>query len=149
MLANILKNNIDKYINDNFIRPYSIGFTLVFDEKENPEVLIGISSEEEVKRWKSEHNENARHYVWNTTEYEHFEIEGFHNFKFFSIDNKYREDYLSEINSMIKELDMEFRKDGKKVYIFSNDVDDDNFLNYLKKSLSKESLNCLKSEGLL
>ncbi|CCN49846.1 hypothetical protein MADA3029_1220059 [Vibrio nigripulchritudo MADA3029] len=149
MLVNILKNLIDNYTKENSLRPYSIGFTLVFDENETPEVLVGISSEEEVSKWKSEHKENTKYYVWNTAEYEHFEIEGFHDLEFFSTDNKSREDYLSEINSVIKNLDMEFKKDGKKIYIFSNDVDDDNFLDFLNKSLSKENLDFLKSEGLL
>ena len=149
MLVNILKNIIDNYTQKNSLRPYSIGFTLVFDENETPEVLVGISSEDEVEKWKSEHNENAKYYVWNTAEYEHFEIEGFHDLKIFSMDNKYREDYLSEINSIIRKLDIEFRKDGKDFYIFSNDVDDDNFMDFLNKSLSKESLSHLESEGLL
>ncbi|CCN84314.1 hypothetical protein VIBNISFn27_890036 [Vibrio nigripulchritudo SFn27] len=144
-----LKNLIDDYIRENSIKPYSIGFTLVFDENETPEVLVGISSEEEVAKWKSEHKENTKYYVWNTAEYEHFDIEVLQVLKFFSIYKKSRKDYLSEINSVIRNLDMEFRKDGKKIYIFSNDVDDDDFLDFLNKSLSKENLGFLKSEGLL
>ncbi|CCN50831.1 hypothetical protein MADA3029_p0064 [Vibrio nigripulchritudo MADA3029] len=149
MFVILLKNLIDNHIKENSLRPYSIGFTLVFDENENPEVLVGISSEEEVAKWKSEHKDNTKHYVWNTSEYENFEIKGFHDLEFFSTDNKSREDYLSEMNSIIRDLNVEFIKEGRKIYIFSNDVDDDNFLDFLNKSLSKENYNFLKSEGLL
>lgn len=135
-----LKALLSDYINGLGLSVFSIGFTLVFDENDFPEVLIGVSTLREVERWVSEFGSDAKYYLWNTAEYEFFEISNFESFSYFDENFSSREGYLENIQSMLRELNECMLKEGNNIYIYAHDVEDDDFFGFLHKSLRQEQL---------
>jgi len=135
-----LKDLLSDYIDSLGLSVFSIGFTLVFDENDFPEVLVGVSTFREVENWVSEFGYDAKYYLWNTAEYELFEISNFESFSYFDESFPSRESYLEDIQRMLRELNECMLKEGEDIYLYAHDVEDDDFLGFLKKSLCKEQL---------
>lgn len=135
-----LKALLSDYIDGLGLRVFSIGFTLVFDENDFPEVLVGVLTLREVENWVSEFGSDAKYYLWNTAEYELFEISHFESVPYFDENFPSRESYLEDIQRMLRELNECMLKEGGDIYLYAHDVEDDDFLGFLHKSLCKEQL---------
>ncbi|OXX62407.1 hypothetical protein [Vibrio sp. V15_P4S5T153] len=135
-----LKALLSDYIDSLGLSVFSIGFTLVFDENDFPEVLVGVSTFREVENWVSEFGCDAKYYLWNTAEYGLFEISDFEDFPYFDENLPSRDSYLEDIQRLLRDLNECMLREGKNIYLYAHDVEDDDFFGFLQKSLCKEQL---------
>jgi len=144
-----LKCLINDYVADAGVDAFSIGFTLVFDDREQPEVLVGVSTLSEVRGWLSQYASEAKYYIWNTAEYSRYEISYFDDFSYFNEIHSDREGCIEEIQSLIRELNNRIYDSECSYFCFAQDVEDDDFLDFLKKSLCESQLKELMSKSYI
>ncbi|MCE0559443.1 hypothetical protein [Motilimonas sp. E26] len=125
---------------------FCIGFTVVFDQGDNAEILVGICQEKEVDSWVRLYGKSAKYYVWNTAEYECFEAFSIGVTDFFEGWGS-RDRFLSELREWVNEIrKMYFDKD---VFWFVHDVEDDDFCGFLILTNEDEKIMALRMAELI
>ena len=145
-----VSNVLSDFILKSKVIPFSIGFVFSFDQDDKPEVLVSICQEKEVEFWMDRYGGKAKYYVWNSAEYEIFEDESLY------IDiNQWgkmdsREQYIDFFIGLLPTVKSNVKiKTGYEPYLFTHDLDDDNFQKFTTLSLSNEEINELKVKSLL
>ena len=149
-MSKFFSKNIVDLVLSNKIIPFSVGLVFSFDQDENPEILIGICQSKEIDHWIDLYGEKAKYYAWNVAEYEIFEDEGLYvdTTQLNKMDS--RGEYIDFLLGLLPSIESDLKvKTGYSPYLFTHDLDDDDFESFLALSLSNDQINELKTRKII
>jgi len=143
---------IINFIQNNNLKPALISLTLVFgshgEEEETPELLVGILTCDEYKRWMED--EDFLESILNQAEYEYQEIayECFEN----SINIKKglsREDYISQLMKLKQNIQKQLSKIfNYDIFVYVHDLDDFDYDEIFRLNFTKEEQEKIISKNI-